>query len=278
MTPPLNSHTLFQAQPESSIWKLLCSAEGILVGEERNSHTRRTSLFAFDLKGQRELWSGLTLEDPWWLSIVEVTKTSLYIQHYAEGPLPTPSGVTSINLLSGTVRWTQPRASYFAESGVGVILLQQGMLQEQYLAVDPATGEMLQRLTRGDLPKRDPEEFTHLAFPSIINPQEVASSDTQRMLATLVDLSDLRGSIEYQKLPRLSILSYYSRDTKDAQSMLENKLAQDLAIIDHETERLLFRERLMHSANYPVSGSFFLFQDQLLYVKDGSTLKSITLV
>jgi hypothetical protein len=273
----LNSHTLFQAQPESSIWKLLCSPEGILVGEERNSHTRETSLFAYDLQTQSLLWSGVALAEKWWLNIVDVTKTSLYIQHYAEGPLPTPSGVTSLDLRSGSIGWSEPRVSYFAEFNSEVILLQQGMLQEQYLAVDAATGEHLRRVDPIDLPRRDPDEFTHLTFPSIIDPAELASGEVQRILAPMVLPDDLRGSIEFLKLPNTSILSYYSRDTKDAQAMLDNKLVQDLAIVETATDQVLFSERIMHSANYPVSGSYFLYHDQLLYVKDGSELRSIAL-
>jgi hypothetical protein len=99
----------------------------------------------------------------------------------------------------------------------------------------------------------------------------------QRLLEPIVAMTELRGSIEYLKLPLWTILSFYSRDTKDAQAMLENKLVQDLVIVDATTDQVIFRERLSTSANYPVSGSYFLFQDTLLYVKDGSELKSIAL-
>lgn len=223
------------------------------------------------------LWSGLSLEDKWWLSIVELTETALHLQHYAEGPLPTPSGVTSIDMHSGTIRWTLPRVAYVAEADSEVILHQQGILQEQYLAVDKISGEMTRRVGTDELPARDPNEFDHLLFPAIIDPQETGTPEVQRALAGLVQIDDLRGSIEYLKLQDAIILSFYSRDTKDAQTMLENKLVQDLAIVDATTDQVIFRERLSNSANYPVSGSYFLYQDQLLYVKDGSELKSISL-
>jgi hypothetical protein len=254
------------------------SPQGILAGEERNTLTRETSLFAYDLIFGKLLWSGLSLEDKWWLSLIELTENSLYVQHYAEGPLPSPSGVTSIGLSSGTVRWTQPRVAYFAEASDEVILLQQGMLQEQYLAVDAITGEMTRRLSTADLAPRDPNEFSHLTFAHAIDPRELASSEAQRLLANLVSLDDLRGSIEYLDRGDDKILSFYSRDTKDAQAMLENKLVQDLTIVSAASGQLLFRERLSNAANYPVQGSYFIFNDRLLYVKDGSELKSITLV
>jgi hypothetical protein len=274
----LNSHTLFQAGQDSSIWKLLVNPQGILAGEERNTLTRETSLFAYDLTGRHLLWSGVALEDKWWLSLIEITGKSLIIQHYAEGPLPTPSGVSSIDLLAGTVRWTLPLVAYFAEASGEAILLQQGMLQEQYLAVDRITGEMTRRMSIADLPPRNPNEFSHLTFAHAIDPQELGSSEVQRLLEDLVSLDDLRGSIEYLDQSDFRILSFYSRDTKNAQAMLENKLVQDIAIVDAADGQLLFRERLSNAANYPVQGSYFIFNDQLLYVKDGSELKSITLV
>ena len=277
MSTALNSHTLFQARADSSIWKLLCSPAGVLTGEERNTSTRETSLFAYDLRAGRPLWSGVALEDKWWLSLVEMTESSLYIQHYAEGPLPTPSGVSSIDLPSGRAKWSMSKVAYFAEAGEEVILLQQGMLQEQYLGVDQANGEMTRRITADELPPRSSDEFTHLTFPAVVDPQETVSGEIQRLLEPIVAMSELRGSIEYLKLPLWTILSFYSRDTKDAQAMLENKLVQDLVIVDATTDQVIFRERLSTSANYPVSGSYFLFQDTLLYVKDGSELKSIAL-
>jgi hypothetical protein len=273
----INSHTLFQAEQDRSIWKLLCSTEGILVGEERHTQDRETSLFAYDLGRNTLLWCGLELDDKWWLSAIEITRDSLYVQHYAEGPLPTPAGVTSIDLLAGKVRWTQPRVAYYAESAGVVILLQQGMLQEQYLAVDLLTGEMTRRITTDELPPRNPDDFAHLTFPALIEPDETESGEIERMLRKLVDRAELRGSIEYHKRGDIAILSYYVRDTKDAQTMLENKLVQDLAIIDTLSNDILMHERLHRSANYPVSGSFFIFNDRLLYVKDGNELKSISL-
>ena len=194
----------------------------------------------------------------------------------AEGPLPTPSGVSSIDLSVGAVRWTLPKVAYFAEAGEEVVLLQQGMLQEQYLAVDRVTGEMTRRMGTAELPQRRTDEFTHLTFPSVVDPQE-AAGETQRVLDGILDMGELRGSIEYLRLPKWTILSFYLRDTKDAQSMLENKLVQELMIVEATTAQVSFRERLSTSANYPVSGSFFIFQDTLLYVKDGSELKSIAL-
>jgi hypothetical protein len=276
----LNSHTIFQAAAGNSIWKLLCNASGILVGEERDPETRVTSFFAIDLNDGRRRWSDLHLGEKWWLSILEITEMSLYIQHYAEGPLPTPSGVTCIDLQLGEARWSVPNVAYFTEEGDEAILLQQGMLQQQYFVVDIKSGEMLRKINAEDLPQQRSETLEHLSFPSMIDVHETGSSEVQQLLASVAAIEEIRGSIEYFRKSDVICLSFYSRDTKDAQAMLENKLVLDLAIFDADSQSLLFSERLSISLNYPVQGSYFLFnadrqRSQLLYVKESNQLRSI---
>lgn len=282
MSTPLNSHTIFETARGNSIWKLLCNASGILVGEERDPEKRETSFFAIDLAGGTTLWSGLRLEEKWWLSILELTEKSMYVQHYAEGPLPTPSGVTCIDLQAGEAKWSLPNVAYFKEAGEETIMLQQGMLQHQYFAVDTANGEMLRKLNVEDLPARPEDRLEHLAFPTMIDIEETPSGEVQQLLETITDPGEIRGSIEYFRRSDHICLAYYSRDTKDAQAMLENKLVQDLAIFDADSRSVLFSERLSASLNYPVQGSYFLFnadrqRSQLLYVKESNQLRSITL-
>jgi hypothetical protein len=278
----LNSHTIFQAAQGNSIWKLLCNPSGILVGEERNPQTRETSFFAVDLNGGSTLWSDLHLEEKWWLSILEITERSLYVQHYAEGPLPTPSGVTCIDLQRGEARWSIPNAAYFTEEGNETILLQQGMLQQQYFAVDITSGEMLRKINVEELPLQRNDTLEHLSFPSMIDVQETGSSEVQQLLASVTEVEEIRGSIEYFRRSGIICMSFYSRDTKDAQAMLENKLIQDLVIFDANSRSIFFSERLSTSLNYPVQGSYFLYNEdrqgsQLLYVKESDQLRSIAI-
>lgn len=275
MITELISSTLFEATEGKSIWKLLVSPQGVLIGEERDVERRLTSFFAYNLQAKQLLWSDVKLSELWWLSVLEVTCDSLYIQHYAQGPLPTPSGVSRIDLNTGLVAWTIPGVAYHSETDDEVILLQQGMMREHFFAANRSTGEITRGLDASEVQLASPPQ--HLTFASLTEPQDINHKLWLALLEGFTALDEIRGMVEYLERDELTVLSYYSRDTKDAQSMLENRLVQRLLIVDSAHDAVLFSEEINRSANYPITGSYFLFQDQLLYVKESSELKSIAI-
>ncbi|HET6511710.1 MAG TPA: DUF4905 domain-containing protein, partial [Candidatus Kapabacteria bacterium] len=174
----MNSHTNFQAAEGNAITRLLINRNGLIVGEERDPETNKASLFAVDITRDSSLWSNVTIDEPWWFGLIDLTDEAAYLQRYAEGPLPTAAGVTAIDLSSGRVLWSLPRVAYHQEAAGEVILLQQGILQQQYFAVDSRTGEHIRKINVEDLPPRTETDLRHLSFPSVIAPDETSATET----------------------------------------------------------------------------------------------------
>lgn len=248
----------------------------MIVGEERDPATRTCTLFAVDLETREIRWSNVKLDQQWWFTIQEVSSAIVVLQAYEESPLPQPAGIYALEASSGMLLWTLPMLEYVAIYEGNLYAIRRSLLRSEYLRIDSINGNILEVLSEDELPLFS-QDTSHLLFPSSIDPQHIASGELEALLAPVINTGDIRGSIEEFVQRNILAASVYSRETKDAQSMLDNRLRQDLLIFDRPSRQLLSQEQLQSSASYPVPGSYFLTNDLLIYVKESNELKAIDL-
>jgi hypothetical protein len=269
----LEARSVYKAAEGSLISKLLVNEPGLLVGEERHIESRKLTVFAVQPDSEQVRWRGAALPEPWWASIEQITHDTLYVQLYEESPLPLPSGILAVDLASGEVKWALPVLSFVGEDAGQLIAVRRTVIQEQYVCVDRDTGSVLGSVERSPVTMN---RHSQLTFAHELNADQIASGRIERMLASIMDIQDLRGAIEQITSHDLTILTIHARETNSPQAMLENRLRQEMIIFDRE-EVVIFRDTLYGSTSSIVPGAYFLTNDLLIYVKEGSEIRTVSL-
>ena len=87
----------WEITPGGIVWKLQPTPGGILIGEARDVEARTLSLFAVRPSTGEEIFTGIRLDEPWWIAL-EMTIGEIAILHsFPQPDMPTALGATAVD-------------------------------------------------------------------------------------------------------------------------------------------------------------------------------------
>lgn len=271
----------WELTPGQLIWKLQPTEGGILFGESRDVEQKKLTLFAIRPDEGKMLFSGVTLDEPWWVAL-EMTIGEVAVLHSFPRPdLPNAVGATALDCATGDLLWRDETIRVLA--GVEELALVQRGNSFDWGAlalIDARTGALLEEIGE-DLERVQAFQQACASagkWDGWISSEEVeAGSPKEITLASYLSstIKDRRGSIEFAELDGFTVVAAHARSRRSAEAMLAG--AVDTHLFIFEGDRQLYHEIVTKDAPAPAGDIFFIWRDVLIFIRDRRTLVGIDL-
>ncbi len=264
-----------------SIWRLMFSTTGRIIGECRHHDKKLASFFCVDERTGIAQWEDLTLTEPWWLGIEAIQTNFLILHEFSKPDLPEHKRIRVIDVETGKLLWKNDDLTFwFAhrdtlyayrdifEKRVGYALaLRTGEIQQSY----EDNPEELGSIRKIALEEQNTGEFI---FPEIFQ-DGTLSPHHQKLLKKETDGKSIAGNIEFIQEQEYLLMNYYapaSRSTAEA-PLFENHFS----VFETERENNVFSDVLSRDSKSPVPDTFFVKRPFSYFVKDQNMLTALRL-
>lgn len=102
------------------VWRLFPSAEGFLIGEERDLDRKISRFFSLDPLSGKLLWLRDSFGDPWWIGLLGLAEGVLLLHGFASPDMPLPRGIIAVDAVTGAALWQRDDLEY-ADLAPGVV-------------------------------------------------------------------------------------------------------------------------------------------------------------
>ncbi|MDP4221403.1 MAG: DUF4905 domain-containing protein [Bacteroidota bacterium] len=265
------------------IWKLLISPDGILAGEERDTDAKTASLFALDVPTGKMLWRDVTIDEAWWFNSERATADTIFIQKFRKPDMPEPKGIVALNIHTGVLRWEQPDVSMLFEFEGRIYSQREAIGRKEFFAIDSMSGEILEAYGSEKenilaLQSMVTDTDRHSVYSMAITPDDGIFSAIADALKGVLEISELRGTIDFAEFGKYIVFSYHERIQNNPQAMLGNLLRNHLKVLDTEDGAIVFSDQPNAETPYPVPENFFIHRGVLIYVKEKREVIGVPLV
>jgi hypothetical protein len=266
---------------DSVIWKLLISPAGILTGEERNIETNSAEMFALNTISGDVLWRGIETVEKWWFGSELASRHSLYLHTFFTPDMPEARGIISLDIETGKERWRQPDFTLLFEANERVYAENARRKGKEILKLDLLSGEILEALERNPATistLRDLAEVNDESniYPTPLYPESELYEAISGMMQSALDVTDVRGSIDFAEMGAYLIFSYHQRITTP-EAALRNLLVNELKVLDRESGEIVYSDTLNAETPFPVPDNFFINRGTLIYVKEKQQVVGVAL-
>ncbi len=263
------------------LWRLFPAKSGELIGESRDQEKKLASFFALDSRTGDRLWEGLTLDEPWWVGIEDVTEGVLVLHKFGSPDMPGHRGIIGVDLRRGRAIWTNDELTFWFAYKQSIYAHKLAFERNQVYEIDALSGRLTREIAseeeRALLKKKEEaliESGKDLLFPDKGIPAQVEPA-ILNVLAREIGSPDRFHDSECLVLGNVLVMNYHLRSKRSgAESILFDN---HLIILDANRGRMLFSDCINRDSAAVVPDSFFVRKGMLLYVKDQKTLTAIML-
>jgi len=255
-------------EASSSIWRVLPAGDDYIVGEVRDREKKAVSFFSVRLEDGRRCWEGNVLTEQWWAGIEAVHGSTLFLHEYPVPSMPDHRKIYAVDIPTGKIRWKNEELAFSFATDDAVYGSRDFFDRRAYFKLDAVTGEageevpaeVIERLLAvkpagwGDhveIPRADDE------FPAGIAGHPALAADP------LPGESLRRGDI--------SVLTCYDRAPGSGSGP---SVREHLFVVDRGD--VLYHDLVCDGLTGPVPGTFFRHRDRVLYIKNRSLLRSLS--
>lgn len=271
----------WELTPGAIIWKMLPTPAGRLVGESRDPDRRTLTLFSIDTRSGVTLFRDRALEEPWWIALEMTIGEVGILQRFPRPDLPRAQGAVAVDAASGLTLWEHPGARLLCGgNGQALAELHDDRAGISLAIVDVRNGAVIEDL--GDDLERA-TAFQEACDEEAIWREWISATPLTGNDSRLGGLGDHIGRYVANPLgaPFMAECGAYRVITvqqrgRTADAALAN-LVDTILLVFHG-DRLLHRERVSRSA--PIAGEeiFFIWNRELIYVRDRQTLVGLPLI
>jgi hypothetical protein len=270
---------LWEVTPGATLWKLEVTSRGRLVGEARDIESKRVSLFSIDLDSGSLLFSGRTLDEPWWVALDGVVGEIAIVHRYPKPDMPNVLGASAIDAATGELLWSDDLLRVVCGTPE-IILAQRGASTDapRLVFIDARTGALLE-----DADEQRASIFMEACDDSARYNGWTSADQLDESTPRFAELSAVldreidgrRGDAEIAEHGGYTVISAYARSRRSADAMLQGELDNILLVLDDG--RVVFKETIASGLPAATSDSFFLRYGILYFIRNGRSLVAINL-
>ena len=264
-----------------SIWRIVFSQSGTIVGESRDHEQKTASFFCIDERTGSVVWQDMSVHEPWWVGIDSVYRDVIIFHEFANPGLPEHRGILVSDLGSGKLLWHNRELTFwfafkeFAyaykpmfEKRIGYKLsLKTGEVLEEF-------GDALDELYVLRKLAQDEQQQEGFLFPEVLE-QGAVKEEVSAFVHKETKGKKVHGQVEFIHHPPYVLLNYYTpgRTSTEGSLVLENRFS----IFDTERKSKIFGEILAIDAKAPTPDSFFVKGELAYFIKDQRVLTALRL-
>ncbi len=266
---------------QGTIWRVMFSESGQLIGECRDQEQKRTSFFCVDELTGKPLWEKLMLDEPWWVGVESIHKSLLLLHKFASPDLPEHKGIFSIDVETGKELWRNEELTFWFVYRDNIYAYKDKFDKRVGHRLSLETGEVLEEhednfedllaLRRITSDETTAEEFQ---FPEIFDFQS-ADPPIAAIIRKETKGEQVTGEIEYIQDREYLLLNYHrpTRNSMPEALLLENRFA----VIDINRGSEIYADVLATDAKAPAPDSFFIKGSFVYFIKNQNTLTALRL-
>jgi hypothetical protein len=241
---------------KSPVWRLeIDELNDTILVEIRNPNDKKVFFASVSLKSGKVFFDMLQTEERWLTGIEAAYDGVLLLHNYQSETGPAHKGLIAIDETSGNILWNNYLCAFDHLSVNGPVIYDTRLQPPRLLLADIKTGA----IARPYEALVDIELNNHLVLPSIVSPDLLQS--------LILPVSPFGNTIHYLEHNNLRIVSLHS--------LVSGALQQHLYILDDMN--IVYEDLLNDDIQKLQPESFLIHKEQLIYLKNKSELKILTL-
>ena len=253
---------------EGKVWKILVDdVEPLLVVQVRDGDTYQTSFAAIDTAQNKVLWQNFTLDENWWLGMSGLAQGVLLLYTYPDAQKPQPRGIIAFDIAHQQLLWQTQELNFYQLDNGQVLATPFGQTDQEYLLLDLRTGEILERFRELNSQFALKNENIQTVFPFHYHNETAYFQTVAVFLKKKFNLQIVQA-VDYLEYENFIIISYFYKVGDD--------LMNNLLVLDLEGQALLHQNIEQQLTGIGLD-TFFVFKNQLFFVKHKTRLQSLKL-
>ena len=260
------------------IWRVLPSAVGKLVGEERDLANKEATFFCLSQMTGEVLWEGISFGEPWWIGIDAIHRETIFLHGFVKPDLPGHKIIIAVDLLTGNRLWRNEELRFEHATDESVFASKDGIEGRVVFELDCRSGGILKSWGNNEQIIKDAKlrsvELVNYdtEFPRSMDDLFREDPDVASAIQRHCDTKTNVGPIEVIDTEEMAIFNYYEVTDKSTEEM-----DSVLKVLDKQRGNVIFTEILNAGVSTFVKDSFFVQHDMLYYVKERNTLTAVRL-
>jgi hypothetical protein len=240
----------------AQIWRMLIDdTTGLLFAELRSTEEKQVSFAAISLRNCGATFTQLVVEERWLAGIQAAHNGVLFIHGYQSAQSPVHKGIIAVDGTTGSQLWSNHTFNIPYVSVNGPVAYNTNISPPRQYLINEKTGQIVRPYN----PLSDHESIQQIAIPQII----------AQAPAYFYDYIDgaIEGNIHYLEYNNFIIVSLHAQK--------HGALVQMLMI--SEQAKVIYKDILNTNIQKLQPEAFVLHHNQLIYIKNRSTLKVLNL-
>jgi hypothetical protein len=252
------------------VWRIrLDTTTNRLAMEVRDADVLLAYFYTFDAQ-LRDL-KRLTLPQgqAWWQGLEDAQDGYIYLHGYGDRKLGQHKGIAAIAAASDTQVWEKAELAFYGLAADGLLAYPAATPEADFQLLEMSTGRALKAGISQQQAAEAVEQYSrsrnHKAiYPGVYLEGEDFYADVREFLETQLDAKPVQA-IEYAETETALVTGYYERDS-------DSLLTNHIAVFDLEGH-LLLKEKLADGLSGIGSDTFFIFMDDLYFIRDKAILE-----
>ncbi|GEM_PF-3922468 len=247
-----------------ALWRIVTSASGRLIGEERDLAKKEVRFFCLDQQTGKVIWKTDGLHDRWWVGMEGVHRDVMLLHGFASPDLPGNRGLSAVDIATGNRLWKHDELMFLRATGTSVFASKhETVAGESILELDYRSGALLKSwgANRQAVQQAVDEESPTALYPThLLSPADEA--ELQRHSPSG------EWAADPQMIRRDHVVVFHVAIKKEP-----GAVHPVLLIVDPAKKAVIFRDELeVHTP-----GSFFVESGFLFYLKNRSTIIAVNI-
>ncbi len=258
------------------IWRFVFSGDGRILGEARDPEQKQTSFFCLRESDGSVLWEGLRSDEPWWVGFEAVEAGRFYLHGFRKPDMPQHLGIRAHDLATGTPLWRNDELTFVLARGEHVYASREGFSGLAFFRLSAEDGQISEELGQ-DIEQinvlrqllNEEEDFTGYRYPDAFGEGHPAYASAAEPLHSVVDAAHVVGNLDVLVENALLFAAWHEvKGARDGRPLLR----QQFRTMALPAGRTLYAGVILDEADAPGMDSFFLKDDQLLYIQNRQIL------
>ncbi|UII32636.1 DUF4905 domain-containing protein [Fulvivirga ulvae] len=242
------------------IWNIISHQEKeLLLLEVREDDKFQVHYNLLDADSGQFIAERLTFEESWWIGASSLLSDVILFYTFPDQENPDVKNVFAYDFNHKKILWKKEQQNIIEAVGDCVWLMDTG--NDKISCFNIRTGEVLKNSNSNDVLNNDPGRTENKMLEKPFNYREGSEyfNTVSQFLTAGANLHIVR-SVDYYEDDQMIVMSYYYPNKN-------NKLANDLLVVDHEGDHLL-QVRLGDDLDGISDDTFFIYNNKLIFVKD----------
>lgn len=257
---------LFSFNQGRNIWRIILTDLEQIIIEERDVQKKEVYFSCIDRVNGNFFWKNKTfLDEKFWIGIESTISKYLILHQFEKPDMPNHKKIINVDLKSGEILWVNDDLTFFNIDENYVYGYIPQFDKNEFFKLSIEDGNIVSNLgcddeARAVLNSINEKDYSRYQFT-----QMLSGSDGEEEISSLINRflpnSSYLNFCEY--IDRRDLLIFNVYDKIEPRSLINR-----LIVFDKIEEKPILIETLNSSTPAPVPDSFFMYDDDLYFIKD----------